>query len=66
MPRPSNVSFPVSRFGPYLDYSEEFYAPGAGKPKITGETLGTSTNEGIDVGLQLEFFGGKLSGSVGY
>jgi outer membrane receptor protein involved in Fe transport len=60
------VWFPVPWIGPFLNYSEGYNSPGSGDNRIDGSSITNSSNEGIDVGLKLEFFGGKLSGSLGY
>lgn len=60
------VFFPVPWLGVYANYSEAFNAPGSGASKIDGTLLGPTANDGIDVGLKLEFFGGKLAGTLGY
>jgi outer membrane receptor protein involved in Fe transport len=60
------VYFPVPWLGVYANYSESFNAAGSGAAQIDGSPIGPSSNEGIDVGLKLEFFGGKLAGSIGY
>jgi outer membrane receptor for ferric coprogen and ferric-rhodotorulic acid len=60
------VFFPLPWLGAYANYSESFNAPGSGAAKIDGTPIGPASNEGIDVGLKLEFFGGKLSGTLGY
>ena len=60
------VYFPVRWLGVYANYSESFNAPGNGAAKIDGTAIGPSSNEGMDVGLKLEFFGGKLAGTLGY
>jgi outer membrane receptor for ferric coprogen and ferric-rhodotorulic acid len=56
----------VPWIGAYANYSESFNASGSGASKIDGTPVGAAANEGIDVGLKLEFFGGKLAGSIGY
>ncbi len=60
------VYFPVRWLGAYANYSESFNAPGSGASQIDGTTIPPATNEGIDVGLKVEFFGGKLAGTIGY
>jgi outer membrane receptor for ferric coprogen and ferric-rhodotorulic acid len=60
------VFFPVSWIGAYANYSESFNAPGSGASLMDGSTVPPASNDGIDLGLKLEFFGGKLAGTVGY
>ncbi|PAW65078.1 MAG: hypothetical protein B9S34_11525 [Opitutia bacterium Tous-C1TDCM] len=60
------VWFPVPWLGAYANYSESFNAPGSGASKLDGSTIPPASNDGIDVGLKLEFFGGKLAGTLGY
>ncbi|MDZ4686343.1 MAG: TonB-dependent receptor [Planctomycetaceae bacterium] len=60
------VFFPVPWIGFYANFSESFNAAGSGAAQIDGSPIGPSSNEGIDLGIKMEFFGGKLSGSLGY
>ena len=60
------VFFPVPWLGAYANYSESFNAPGSGASKLDGSTIPPASNDGIDVGLKVEFFGGKLAGTLGY
>ncbi len=60
------VFFPVPWIGAYANYSESFNAPGSGASKLDGSTIPPASNDGIDLGLKLEFFGGKLAGTIGY
>lgn len=60
------VFFPLPWLGAYANYSESFNAPGSGASQIDGTAIPPSSNDGIDVGLKLEFFGGKLAGTIGY
>ena len=60
------VFFPVPWIGAYVNYSESFNAPGSGASQIDGTTIPPASNDGIDVGLKIEFFGGKIAGTVGY
>lgn len=60
------VFFPVPWMGLYGNYSETFTAAGNGPPTLTGGQLPLAMNEGIDVGVKMEFFDGKISGSIGY
>ncbi|MBL9200154.1 MAG: TonB-dependent receptor, partial [Opitutaceae bacterium] len=60
------VFFPVRWLGAYFNYSESFNAPGSGASQLDGSTIPPASNDGIDVGLKLEFFGGKLAGTIGY
>jgi len=60
------VYFPVPWIGAYANYSESFNAPGSGASQIDGSTIPPASNDGIDLGLKLEFFGGKLAGTIGY
>jgi outer membrane receptor protein involved in Fe transport len=60
------VFFPIPWLGAYFNYSESFNAPGSGASQLDGTTIPPSSNEGIDLGLKLEFFGGKLAGTIGY
>lgn len=60
------VFFPVPWLGAYVNYSESFNAPGSGASKIDGTIVGPAFNDGIDLGLKVEFFGGKIAGTVGY
>lgn len=60
------VWFPVPWVGPYVNYSQGFNAPGYGDNRIDGTPIENSSNEGVDLGLKLELFGGKVSGSIGY
>lgn len=60
------VYFPVPWLGAYANYSESFNAPGSGASQMDGSTIPPASNDGIDLGLKLEFFGGKLAGTIGY
>jgi outer membrane receptor protein involved in Fe transport len=60
------VFFPVPWLGAYANYSESFNAPGSGASQLDGKTIPPASNEGIDVGLKIEFFGGKIAGTLGY
>lgn len=60
------VYFPVRWLGGYFNYSESFNAPGSGASKLDGSTIPPASNDGIDVGLKIEFFGGKIAGTLGY
>lgn len=60
------VWFPVPWVGPYVNYSQGFNTPGSGDNRIDGSPILQSSNEGVDAGLKLELFGGKISGSIGY
>ena len=60
------VYFPVPWIGAYANYSESFNAPGSGASQMDGSTVPPASNDGIDLGLKLEFFGGKLAGTIGY
>lgn len=60
------VYFPVPWIGFFGNYSESFNAAGNGAPKIDGTLLPLASNEGIDVGVKMEFFDGKVSGSLSY
>jgi outer membrane receptor protein involved in Fe transport len=60
------VFFPVPWLGAYANYSESFNAPGSGASQIDGTTIPPASNDGIDVGLKIEFFGGKIAGTLGY
>ena len=60
------VLFPIPWLGAYFNYSESFNAAGSGASQLDGSIIPPSSNEGIDLGLKLEFFGGKLAGTLGY
>ena len=60
------VFFPVPWIGAYANYSESFNAPGSGASQLDGTTIPPASNEGIDLGLKIEFFGGKIAGTIGY
>ncbi len=60
------VFFPVPWIGPFFNYSESFNAPGSGAGQIDGTPIAAANNHGIDTGLKLELFGGRLAGSVSY
>lgn len=60
------VYFPVPWLGAYANYSESFNAPGSGASQLDGSPIPPASNDGIDLGLKLEFFGGKLAGTIGY
>lgn len=60
------VFFPVPWLGAYANYSESFNAPGSGASQIDGTTIPPASNDGIDLGLKVEFFGGKIAGTIGY
>lgn len=60
------VYFPVPWVGLFGNYSESFTAAGNGAPKLDGSLLPLAFNEGIDTGVKMEFFDGKLSGSLSY
>jgi outer membrane receptor protein involved in Fe transport len=60
------VFFPVPWLGAYANYSESFNAPGSGASLMDGSTVPPASNDGIDLGLKIEFFGGKIAGTVGY
>lgn len=60
------VFFPVPWLGAYANYSESFNAPGSGASQMDGTTIPPASNEGIDLGLKIEFFGGKIAGTLGY
>ncbi len=60
------VYFPVRWLGAYVNYSESFNAPGSGATQLDGSTIPPSSNEGIDAGLKIEFFDGKIAGTIGY
>lgn len=52
--------------GLYANYSETFEITGPGFQRITGETPGIARSDGLDVGLKLQLFDGKISGTAGY
>ena len=52
--------------GVFANYSETFSTPGSGPNFIDGREPGISQSTGYDVGLKLELFNGKVSGSVSY
>lgn len=60
------VFFPVPWLGAYANYSESFNAPGSGASQLDGKIVPPASNEGIDLGLKIEFFGGKIAGTIGY
>lgn len=60
------VYFPVPWLGAYANYSESFNAPGSGASQLDGSPIPPASNDGIDLGLKLEFFDGKLAGTIGY
>src|SRR5688572_21646077 len=60
------VFFPVPWIGAYANHSESFNAPGSGASLMDGSTVPPASNDGIDLGLKLEFFGGKIAGTIGY
>ncbi len=60
------VYFPVPWLGGYFNYSESFSAPGSGASQLDGSPIPPASNDGIDAGLKVEFFGGKLAGTIGY
>ena len=60
------VYFPVRWLGAYFNYSESFNAPGSGASQLNGSTIPPASNDGIDLGLKIEFFGGKIAGTIGY
>jgi outer membrane receptor protein involved in Fe transport len=57
------VYFPVKWLGVFANYSEGFTVQGAG-PHLYGGPWDPPTNTGVDVGFKLEFFDGKLSGTI--
>src|SRR6185295_14199339 len=52
--------------GVFANYSETFSTPGSGANFIDGGAPGISQSTGYDVGLKLELFNGKISGSASY
>jgi outer membrane receptor for ferric coprogen and ferric-rhodotorulic acid len=52
--------------GVFANYSETFRTPGSGANLLSGVTMGVSKSTGYDVGLKLELFNGKVSGSASY
>lgn len=60
------VFFPVPWLGVFGNYSQSFTAAGNGAAKIDGTLLPLALNNGIDAGFKMEFFDGKLSGSLSY
>jgi outer membrane receptor protein involved in Fe transport len=52
--------------GVFANYSETFSTPGSGANFIDGSAPGISKSTGYDVGLKLELFNGKVSGSASY
>jgi hypothetical protein len=62
------VVFPFKSrtLGLYVNGSETFNAPGAGAALINGASPEPSMGKGLDVGLKLDLFQGRLAGSIGY
>lgn len=60
------VYFPLRWLGVYGNYSETFAPPGSGANLIDGRAPGISLSKGYDAGFKLNFFDGKLSGTIGY
>jgi outer membrane receptor protein involved in Fe transport len=52
--------------GVFGNYSETFSTPGSGANFIDGRAPDISKSKGYDVGLKLELFNGKVSGSASY
>lgn len=59
------VYFPVKWLGVFANYSSGFTVQGAG-PHLFGGPWDPPKNEGLDLGLKIEFFDGKLSGSISH
>jgi iron complex outermembrane recepter protein len=57
------VVFPVSWVGVFANYAEGFNIQGV-RPDLFGNLWGTPKYEGTDVGLKIEFLGGRVSGTV--
>lgn len=57
------VYFPVKWIGVFANYSEGFTVQGAGA-HLDGSPWNPPTNKGVDLGLKVEFFDGKVSGTV--
>ena len=57
------VYFPVKWLGVFANYSEGFTVQGAGA-HLDGSPWSPPTNSGTDLGLKIEFFDGKVSGTL--
>lgn len=57
------VYFPVKWLGVFANYSEGFTVQGAGST-MDGSPWAPPTNSGVDFGLKLELFDGKVSGTI--
>jgi len=57
------VYFPVKWLGVFANYSEGFTVQGAGA-HLDSSPWNPPTNTGIDIGLKVEFFDGKISGTI--
>jgi outer membrane receptor protein involved in Fe transport len=57
------VYFPVKWAGVFANYSEGFTVQGAGA-HMDGSPWNPPTNSGTDIGIKVEFFDGKVSGTV--
>lgn len=60
------VYYLLRDLGVFANYSETFSTPGAGANFIDGRAPDVSQSTGYDVGLKLELFNGKISGSASY
>jgi outer membrane receptor protein involved in Fe transport len=52
--------------GVFANYSETFQAPGAGNNLLDGSPPQVSESKGMDMGLKVELFESKVSGSLSY
>lgn len=60
------VFFPVRDLGFFANYSSNFNDVGPGTPDIHGRALEVSRGEGLDVGLKIELWDGRVSGTASY
>jgi outer membrane receptor for ferric coprogen and ferric-rhodotorulic acid len=60
------VYFPLKPLGVYANKSQSFQAPLSGSVGIDGKLPAPTAGEGLDFGLKIDLWEGRLSGTFGY